>query len=161
MKIWKIMLAGVIFFGGVIVFLARLPPETNDDGGHKRQSSAEAPKAIATYEYRKQNGRLRRVEVIAPTVPDLSCLPPIPGDSAYVDKGFEGCKDERDLSRVRMLLHQNDVAAAVTYANTKGCKLFDTGAAGIVEDSILENSCFRPQGNPYCYWIPSQALCHD
>jgi hypothetical protein len=170
MKIWKIMFAGFIFFGGGIAFLASLP----DEGSHKSQPSAEVPKAIAPPP-RPAGWRAGDPE---PVIPDLSGPSPIDsvggpdvhsdyiptGNRAHVSTGgYFACKDEDDLSRLKHLLAQGDGDAMRMYAVTKDCKVFQFGVVGIVEDASVWHSdtCLRPYGNPYCYWFPTSFLVRE
>lgn len=90
---------------------------------------------------------------------------PIPlGTTAAVSLGLAGCRDIRTMNRMAELLIENDVTAAVTLAARAGpmCKLFEPGMKVLVERFSEPHSlvCIRLNGDPDCYWFPSNFLRH-
>jgi hypothetical protein len=76
--------------------------------------------------------------------------------------GFIGCKTKDNLSKIKSLFHADDRVAMVKFATSKApdCQAIKVGTVGMVEglSAWSGDSCLRPEGEPECFWLPTNFL---
>lgn len=84
------------------------------------------------------------------------------GSRATVSSALTGCRELDRMNRVAELILQNDIQAAVTLSlrAESQCRSFEAGTRVVVEGFSAPHAlaCIRLEGDPDCYWFPSNYL---
>jgi hypothetical protein len=79
---------------------------------------------------------------------------------ARVTKLSVGCQEAKDLNQATILLNQFDYGGLSEFSRTHGCRLFEIGKTGRIEENseIAATSCLRPEEGEDCFWILRAAI---
>jgi hypothetical protein len=84
------------------------------------------------------------------------------GKPGKVDIGFIGCKTKDNLSKIKSLFQVDDREAMVKLAISKvpDCQAIKVGTVGMIEglSAWSGDICLRPEGEPECFWLPTNFV---